>query len=659
MRVAAGIFASRVAPRLLTACCFLTAALTSAVAQTGGSSFMLPFGGISDALGDGFADYAASAPPAAKDTREMVFEEEHADAAYYAVTGTSASQAAAAPGADQEAQRAAKEDPDAGKTGGINFILPFGGISDALGDGFADFAASAPPSAVMATGASQASPAARTNQEAQKAADKDPEAGPSNPGSPETEPKSGIKHFLLPLGGISDALGDGFADYVASAPAQGLAAGSVRDQAVDPQEVSTVTGTTKLQALPLPPGQEVWRRAGNGDSVSADSPSSIAVAPQAWQGQRVAEAQKGESAHPEDQKPASHSIPPTGPIREPSRPATPQAWRGQVGGAPSRRQFEFSEELVAKCKDASQPFPVNDYPLSMSAELYCRILLSKETWAGLKFGAWMDPQYENAWRVVKAALPRMMMDVMPAEARHKTCAVVGSSGNMVYSKFGPQIDAHEAVFRVNKAPREGYHEEVGSKFTYRFLNKREFGVYANGGRTETKVEMVPDDDNGIVIVSRSPPDRMAEDIPRAIEWAKSKGKNLTFTSMSMQVFHHANQLLSVHNKCMEMRGGSAGGADFKSATSGFMTAFLAMHFCDHVTVYGLGESLIYEDTPYQYFALRFPGSSVSNIHPNHSLELEGKLLEALACGGVIRRCSVRRGCYGAELPVASQRPAGE
>ena len=47
--------------------------------------------------------------------------------------------------------------------------------------------------------------------------------------------------------------------------------------------------------------------------------------------------------------------------------------------------------------------------------------------------------------------------VLPAKPPFKprqfsTCAVVGNSGDLLLTKFGSEIDAHEAVFRDNEAP---------------------------------------------------------------------------------------------------------------------------------------------------------------------------------------------------------------
>ncbi|XP_073677597.1 CMP-N-acetylneuraminate-beta-galactosamide-alpha-2,3-sialyltransferase 1-like [Garra rufa] len=53
--------------------------------------------------------------------------------------------------------------------------------------------------------------------------------------------------------------------------------------------------------------------------------------------------------------------------------------------------------------------------------------------------------------------------------RCRTCAVVGNSGNLLGSYYGPLIDHHEFVLRINKGLTEGYEKDVGSKTTHRIL----------------------------------------------------------------------------------------------------------------------------------------------------------------------------------------------
>ena len=45
--------------------------------------------------------------------------------------------------------------------------------------------------------------------------------------------------------------------------------------------------------------------------------------------------------------------------------------------------------------------------------------------------------------------------------------VVGSSSNLLQAQKGSEIDDHDAVFRVNFAPTEGFEKDVGSRLSYR------------------------------------------------------------------------------------------------------------------------------------------------------------------------------------------------
>uniref|UniRef100_A0A3Q3AJS3 Uncharacterized protein n=1 Tax=Kryptolebias marmoratus TaxID=37003 RepID=A0A3Q3AJS3_KRYMA len=50
-----------------------------------------------------------------------------------------------------------------------------------------------------------------------------------------------------------------------------------------------------------------------------------------------------------------------------------------------------------------------------------------------------------------------------------SCAVVGSSRELLYRRTGANIDGHDIVIRCNDAPIQGYEEHVGSKTTVRLF----------------------------------------------------------------------------------------------------------------------------------------------------------------------------------------------
>ncbi|MEE6522414.1 hypothetical protein FKM82_020952, partial [Ascaphus truei] len=51
-----------------------------------------------------------------------------------------------------------------------------------------------------------------------------------------------------------------------------------------------------------------------------------------------------------------------------------------------------------------------------------------------------------------------------------TCAVVSSSGQMLGSGLGPQIEQAECVLRMNTAPTLGYEADVGTRSTLRVIS---------------------------------------------------------------------------------------------------------------------------------------------------------------------------------------------
>jgi len=74
-------------------------------------------------------------------------------------------------------------------------------------------------------------------------------------------------------------------------------------------------------------------------------------------------------------------------------------------------------------------------------------------------------------------LPKMDPFIKPNRVVYRSCAVVGSSGILLYYRRGEEIDKHEAVIRFNAAPTAGFEDYVGSKTTVRFVNRLHFGYY--------------------------------------------------------------------------------------------------------------------------------------------------------------------------------------
>nr|GMD31273.1 sialyltransferase-like protein 2 [Ipomoea batatas] len=69
-------------------------------------------------------------------------------------------------------------------------------------------------------------------------------------------------------------------------------------------------------------------------------------------------------------------------------------------------------------------------------------------------------------------LSLVLPDIPPLFPRqYDRCAVIGNSGDLLKTKFGKEIDSYDAIFRENGAPIQNYTEYVGSKSTFRLLNR--------------------------------------------------------------------------------------------------------------------------------------------------------------------------------------------
>jgi len=68
-------------------------------------------------------------------------------------------------------------------------------------------------------------------------------------------------------------------------------------------------------------------------------------------------------------------------------------------------------------------------------------------------------------------------DIAPPD-KFARCAIVGNSGHLRNSAYGPAIDSHDAVLRTNQAPVKGYEMHVGSKTTFRIINRSWYRHYA-------------------------------------------------------------------------------------------------------------------------------------------------------------------------------------
>ncbi|CAH1252025.1 ST8SIA2 [Branchiostoma lanceolatum] len=133
---------------------------------------------------------------------------------------------------------------------------------------------------------------------------------------------------------------------------------------------------------------------------------------------------------------------------------------------------------------------------------------------------------------------------------HNACAVVGSSGILLNSSCGNEIDSHDYVIRFNLVPLIKHARDAGMKSNLTVMN-----VY----RMRVMVK------------------RMESGSRRA--WERFERINNSMIIYPKRLSRTAYQYRSFINEIYDYPG-------FHSPTIGLLTSFLALSFCDHVSLYG-------------------------------------------------------------------------
>jgi len=236
----------------------------------------------------------------------------------------------------------------------------------------------------------------------------------------------------------------------------------------------------------------------------------------------------------------------------------------------------------------------------------------------------------------------------PAAAREgpsnffKTCALVGNSGIMKLQNFGPVIDSHDAIMRVNQGPARGYEGIVGSRTTFRLLNKKWVSMYVT--KFEGRGVLIPIESKNCTYLASRTGRGSFEKLAATV---KRQRPDITSYWLSQGVQNRAYKMLAAFRsaarkvKNTEYTGGDA-------PSSGLIALNYLLQVCDKVAVYGLSSERSSSDEsstwPYHYFAFKqFPMLHLDSVqlraHPHHSFEAEGDLIRLLAKGSRVKYCS--------------------
>ncbi|XP_065137848.1 CMP-N-acetylneuraminate-beta-galactosamide-alpha-2,3-sialyltransferase 1 [Paramisgurnus dabryanus] len=197
--------------------------------------------------------------------------------------------------------------------------------------------------------------------------------------------------------------------------------------------------------------------------------------------------------------------------------------------------------------------------------------------------------------------------------RCRTCAVVGNSGNLLESHYGPLIDNNDFVIRMNKGPVEGFEDDVGSKTTHRIMYP------------ESAVHL--DNTTHLVLL----PFKLLD-----IEWVTSalttgRIKKTRFkvidklqANKDKVMVMHPTFMHYVHTTWLHIK------ARRSYPSTGFLALMFGLHICDEVNVFGFGADS--RGTWYHYFEglpKRFRGTG------KHSGGLETTAIKELTKRNII------------------------
>ncbi|NWY10548.1 SIA4B sialyltransferase, partial [Aphelocoma coerulescens] len=153
--------------------------------------------------------------------------------------------------------------------------------------------------------------------------------------------------------------------------------------------------------------------------------------------------------------------------------------------------------------------------------------------------------------------------------RCRRCAVVGNSGNLRGSGYGPEIDGHDFVMRMNQAPTVGFEGDVGGRTTHHFM----YPESAKNLPANVSFVLVPFKTLDLLWIAS----------------ALSTGQ-IRFTYAPVKPFLRVDKekvqiynpafFKYIHDRWTEHHG--------RYPSTGMLVLFFALHVCDEVNVFGFG-----------------------------------------------------------------------
>ena len=178
---------------------------------------------------------------------------------------------------------------------------------------------------------------------------------------------------------------------------------------------------------------------------------------------------------------------------------------------------------------------------------------------------------------------------------HATCALVGNAGSSLTAHFGSAIDSADAVIRINQGPTRGYEPFVGSRTTYRLINKKWASVYTS--KDDGRQYLLPAEAlNTTYVVTRG----STWQLERLFHLVRRLRPDLRVYFLANGPLGRARWMLQRFREIANEAAREKGMAEYDGGdapSSGAIAIYFALQLCERVAVFGLGQAA--PDTPHR------------------------------------------------------------
>ncbi|XP_062987231.1 CMP-N-acetylneuraminate-beta-galactosamide-alpha-2,3-sialyltransferase 1 [Elgaria multicarinata webbii] len=190
---------------------------------------------------------------------------------------------------------------------------------------------------------------------------------------------------------------------------------------------------------------------------------------------------------------------------------------------------------------------------------------------------WLKLQGERSPKGINETIQELF-EIIPGDgepflerssSRCRRCAVVGNSGNLKQSQYGQEIDSHDLVFRMNKAPTAGFELDVGSKTTHHFVYPESYRELSGN----VSMVLIP-----FKIL----------DLRWVVSALTNGTINRTYIPVVRKIKANKDKILVYHPRFMKYVYDDWLQHHGRYPSTGFLSIIFALHICDEVDLYGFG-----------------------------------------------------------------------